>query len=216
MNWLRGQDLNLGPSGYEPASLHSARSSQRISCHEVALYSEQRAGDLNSCYDSASANAGVRFKETLQLSVLAGWHREWASGNHTLLLLGRIEDELAYANPAFSTLLLARNGVGAVFAVAKPAQPIRPGRRPAARLAAAGRGPCAHRPPSPPSASRPNHTDHDPNPANGTEAGAMNLPMRHGFRRDKGIVPTVHNCQSALTELHRAVSTRHELNLNRG
>jgi len=128
VDYLREAQQGQQPNGDSSRDYFSAQFKQRLSERDSlfvqAFYSEQRAGDLNSYYDPASANAGVRFKETLQPSVLAGWHREWAPGNHTLLLLGRIEDELAYANPAFSTLLLARNGVGAVFAVAKPAQPI--------------------------------------------------------------------------------------------
>ena len=100
------------------------RLSERDSIYVQAVYAEHRAGDLTPYYNPASANAGIRFKEIQQPSVLAGWHREWSPGNHTLLLLGRIEDEIAYANSAYSTLLLARNGVGAVFAVAKPAQPV--------------------------------------------------------------------------------------------
>lgn len=45
-----------------------------------------KAGDLNQYYDQGSLNPGFRVDTSLEPTFLAGWHREWSPGQHTLAL----------------------------------------------------------------------------------------------------------------------------------
>lgn len=82
-----------------------------------ASYYDADSGDVNQYYNQAVANSGLRTKERQEPVVLAGYHHEWSPGNHTLLLVGRLQDRYLVDNPSQSTLLLDRGSSGTVNAV---------------------------------------------------------------------------------------------------
>jgi Flp pilus assembly protein TadD len=75
-------------------------------------YSENEYGDVNQYYDQKSANPGLRSRERFEPSLLAGYHREWNPGSHTLLLAGRLGVDYEINNPLQATLFLNRGFVG--------------------------------------------------------------------------------------------------------
>jgi outer membrane receptor protein involved in Fe transport len=82
-----------------------------------ATYGETKAGDLTHYFDPASVNPFVRVKETQEPILIAGYHREWSPGNHSLLLFGRLQDTLRVSDPIQGTLLLERDAAGNVVNV---------------------------------------------------------------------------------------------------
>jgi tetratricopeptide (TPR) repeat protein len=61
-------------------------------------YQDVREGDLLQYYDQANAAPGLHFRELQQPAIiLAGYHHEWAPGIHTLLLAGRLADEIFFS-----------------------------------------------------------------------------------------------------------------------
>jgi tetratricopeptide (TPR) repeat protein len=95
-------------------------------------YQDVRQGDLLQYYDQRNAAPGLHFRELQQPAIiLAGYHHEWAPGIHTLLLAGRLADEIFFSQhnkdadinafllsgalPNVSrSLILLRNSTGAV------------------------------------------------------------------------------------------------------
>jgi Tfp pilus assembly protein PilF len=71
-------------------------------------YYDSDYGDVNHYYDQRNANPGLRTAETYPPSLLAGFHREWSPGNHTLVLAGRLENEASVNNPSQGTLFFDR------------------------------------------------------------------------------------------------------------
>lgn len=68
-------------------------------------YGDTRQGDLLQRYNQRDFDAGVDFRELQQPGLLlAGFHHQWAPGIHTLLLAGRLADEITFSdiNPATS------------------------------------------------------------------------------------------------------------------
>jgi len=62
-------------------------------------YQDVRQGDLLQYYDQRDAAPGVHFRELQQPAILlAGYHHEWAPGIHTLLLAGRLADEISFSD----------------------------------------------------------------------------------------------------------------------
>ena len=62
-------------------------------------YQDVRQSDLIQYYDQRNAAPGVHFRELQQPAILlAGFHHEWAPGIHTLLLAGRLADEIFFSN----------------------------------------------------------------------------------------------------------------------
>jgi tetratricopeptide (TPR) repeat protein len=62
-------------------------------------YQDVRQGDLLQYYDQRNAAPGLHFRELQQPAILlAGYHREWAPGIHTLLLAGRLADEIFFSD----------------------------------------------------------------------------------------------------------------------
>jgi len=59
-------------------------------------YTDIREGDLFQYYDQSSFQRGLHFRELQQPGlILAGYHHEWAPGVHTLVLVGRLADEIS-------------------------------------------------------------------------------------------------------------------------
>jgi Tfp pilus assembly protein PilF len=69
-------------------------------------------GDLRQYYDQNNANTGLRFKETQEPLLIGGWDHEWSPENHTLFLLGRLQDTFILTNPAQSFLTFERDSGG--------------------------------------------------------------------------------------------------------
>src|SRR6266404_5825162 len=62
-------------------------------------YQDVRQGDLLQYYDQHSFAPGVHFRELQQPAILLlGYHHEWAPGMHTLLLAGRLADEIFFSD----------------------------------------------------------------------------------------------------------------------
>lgn len=62
-------------------------------------YQDVRQGDLIQYYDQRDFAPGVQFRELQQPAILlAGYRHEWAPGIHTLLLVGRLADEIFFSN----------------------------------------------------------------------------------------------------------------------
>jgi len=58
-------------------------------------YTDIREGDLFQYYDQDSFAPGLHFRELQQPGLLlAGYHHQWAPGVHTLVLVGRLDDEI--------------------------------------------------------------------------------------------------------------------------
>jgi tetratricopeptide (TPR) repeat protein len=62
-------------------------------------YFRADSGDVAQYYDQASASSTVRISESQEPNLLAGYHREWSPGNHTLALFSRIKDDLTITDP---------------------------------------------------------------------------------------------------------------------
>jgi len=62
-------------------------------------YQDTRQGDLLQRYDQTQAEPGAHFRELQQPAILlVGYHHEWAPGLHTLLLAGRLADEISFSD----------------------------------------------------------------------------------------------------------------------
>ena len=60
-------------------------------------YTDIREGDLFQYYDQDSFAPGLHFRELQQPGLLlAGYHHQWAPGVHTLVLVGRLDDEIFF------------------------------------------------------------------------------------------------------------------------
>lgn len=71
--------------------------------------SSRDAGDVSPLYSPSQAIAGFRVKETQEPLLLGGYHHEWSPGQHTLLLVGRLDDTLSVTNPLQSTFWVVKN-----------------------------------------------------------------------------------------------------------
>ena len=62
-------------------------------------YQDTRQGDLLQRYNQNDADRGAHFRELQQPAILlAGYHHEWAPGVDTLLLAGRLADEISFTD----------------------------------------------------------------------------------------------------------------------
>jgi Flp pilus assembly protein TadD len=75
-------------------------------------WGELESGDLLQRYDPATANTGLRVKERQEPLLLAGYHREWQPGMHTLVLGGWFKDDQRVFDPQSQTLVQGRDASG--------------------------------------------------------------------------------------------------------
>ena len=106
---LNGQQVN---NDLDQTSI-SFQFKQQLTPHD-SLYlqtfvSDTEGGDLAAYYDPAKANPSVRFKETQEPILLAGYHHEWSPGVHTLFLAGRLQDQLTVTDPLFNPPVFFRD-----------------------------------------------------------------------------------------------------------
>jgi tetratricopeptide (TPR) repeat protein len=76
-------------------------------------YQDVRQGDLVQYYDQRDAAPGLHFRELQQPAILLlGYHHEWAPGIHTLLLAGRLSDEIFFSDLNTDDEIAAFNQTG--------------------------------------------------------------------------------------------------------
>ncbi len=76
-------------------------------------YQDVRQGDLVQYYDQRDAAPGLHFRELQQPAILLlGYHHEWAPGIHTLLLAGRLSDEIFFSDLNTDADIAAFNQTG--------------------------------------------------------------------------------------------------------
>jgi tetratricopeptide (TPR) repeat protein len=76
-------------------------------------YQDVRQGDLIQYYDQRDFAPGAHFRELQQPAILlAGYHHEWAPGIHTLLLAGRLADEISFSDLNTDAEIAAFNQTG--------------------------------------------------------------------------------------------------------
>ncbi len=96
----------------------AARFRGQLTSKDKIYFEAQRvsleSGDVAQYYDQSSASRTLRLKEDQDLNVIAGYHREWASGIHTLLLGTRIEDDFRYSDPFLFIPLFRDDNAGNV------------------------------------------------------------------------------------------------------
>ncbi|WCJ58059.1 TonB-dependent receptor [Fontisphaera persica] len=71
-----------------------------------AVYFDGAMGDVSQRYDPFTTHRTFRLKDNQEPLLMAGYHREWSPGNHTLLLVTRLHDHLRVSNPAQRTMIL--------------------------------------------------------------------------------------------------------------
>lgn len=76
---------------------------------QTSYYSADQ-GDLTPHYSPADAISGFRVKERQEPLLMAGYHREWAPGSHSLVLVGRLTDEVTVSSPKAGPFSLADAG----------------------------------------------------------------------------------------------------------
>lgn len=69
---------------------------------------ESETGDLFAIENPENANRAVRLERHQSPLVTAGYHHTWKPGVHTLVLAGRVEDEIEFTDPLYSSVLVAR------------------------------------------------------------------------------------------------------------
>ncbi|HWN97321.1 MAG TPA: FecR domain-containing protein, partial [Methylomirabilota bacterium] len=115
----RGQRLN---NDIEQRQL-SVQLKQQISAQDTIflMASEYHAsgGDVAQYYNQLSANPFVRTREEQEPIVLAGYHREWSPGHHTLFLGARLDDTFRVSNPRQPTLVTVRETGDAINGVTR-------------------------------------------------------------------------------------------------
>jgi outer membrane receptor protein involved in Fe transport/Tfp pilus assembly protein PilF/mannose-6-phosphate isomerase-like protein (cupin superfamily) len=78
--------------------------SQQDSVYLQTIYYDAEGGDIAPLYNQSMANSTLRVKEKQEPIVLAGYHREWSPGIHTLVLAGRLHDTLQVTNGNLATV----------------------------------------------------------------------------------------------------------------
>jgi tetratricopeptide (TPR) repeat protein len=73
---------------------------------------EFKSGDLLQYWDQSKADSSVRYKESQEPNIFAGYHHEWSPGSHTLMLLGRLHDDFRIDDPVTHIMtLINSNGI---------------------------------------------------------------------------------------------------------
>jgi len=94
----------------------SVQVKQQITPHDTiyvqATDARTKSGDLAQYYDQDFANPFVHSIETQEPIFLAGYHREWSPGNHTVLLGARLDDTLNVTDPRQGIYIVATNSAG--------------------------------------------------------------------------------------------------------
>jgi tetratricopeptide (TPR) repeat protein len=81
---------------------------------------DAESGDLTQYYDQTNANRTLRVDEEQDVNLLAGYHRQWAPGSHSLLLVGWFKDQVEARDTDPSLVWLRTDGGGSVVGVEDP------------------------------------------------------------------------------------------------
>lgn len=80
---------------------------QQVTAKDTFYFEGQRneleAGDVSQYYDQDTANLKLRNREVQNPNLFLGYHREWSPGNHTLALVGSLDDKFHSSGPYSST-----------------------------------------------------------------------------------------------------------------
>ena len=88
-----------------------------------SIYYDFESGDVTQYYDQTDAHSGLRVREEQEPILIAGYHHEWAPGNHSLVLFSRMDDTLRATDPDSSALFIDQTQAGEVIGVsALPSQ----------------------------------------------------------------------------------------------
>lgn len=63
-------------------------------------YSRYESGDTRQLYDPNTTSPTFASEEEQAPNLFVGWHHEWSPGQHTLLLVNRLDDNLRYSDDA--------------------------------------------------------------------------------------------------------------------
>lgn len=91
--------------------------SPQDSIYFQSVLSDTKGGDTARVYDPtdpAFSHPGYRFTEKQEPLLLAGYHHQWSPGQDTLLLAGRLQDNLESTDSAQPVLLVSKDPGGAV------------------------------------------------------------------------------------------------------
>jgi tetratricopeptide (TPR) repeat protein len=95
----RGQRPNNEITRSESYGQAKVQLSPQDSIFIQTKYQDTRNGDVFQYYDQANAAPGYNAQELEQPSrALIGYHHEWSPGVHTLLLFGRLSDDITVSN----------------------------------------------------------------------------------------------------------------------
>ncbi|MBX3745398.1 MAG: tetratricopeptide repeat protein [Verrucomicrobiae bacterium] len=107
----------------------SLQAKQQVGARDGAflqlIYSDAEFGDVAPYYDPADANPRLRATDRQEPQVLVGWHRAWAPGSDTLLLVSRLHDRYTMDDPLATSSVLFRNPDGSPFRQVTVPTPLR-------------------------------------------------------------------------------------------
>ena len=73
---------------------------------------ENQSGDVRDYYNPRWASRTLRFEESQEPNIYAGWRHEWAPGSRTLVLAARLIDDVALTDRSAALPVVARTGTG--------------------------------------------------------------------------------------------------------
>ena len=89
--------------------------SPRDSLFVMATFQDFEGGDSSQIQDLSLARPDFRFEEEQLPILFGGYHRRWAPGVDTLVLIGRLSDKLTNRDIALPHLILRKDGSGEVI-----------------------------------------------------------------------------------------------------
>ena len=106
----------------------AARVRQQVTPQDTFYFEAQRteteSGDVLQYYNQKGNIPGVtapsstlRVNEVQAPNMFLGYHHEWSPGNHTLALLGRLEDDFSLRDPNSAALELFHNAGGQITSI---------------------------------------------------------------------------------------------------
>ena len=102
----------------------SAQFKQQFTARDTVFFQaldyRAKTGDVLPHYDQRQGSRDFRNTETQEPTLLAGWHREWSPGQHTLFLGSMVDDTSSSHSRGFSTLSYLREDTGEIGSVFAP------------------------------------------------------------------------------------------------
>ena len=87
---------------------------QRVTADDEAYFQigslSSKSGDVTRLYDPNAATPGLTASEKQEPDIYAGWHHSWSPGNHTLLLVSRLQDHFSLRDPQSDQIFLIQSG----------------------------------------------------------------------------------------------------------